>query len=141
MDYKSLTGKQDCLNRLMKIRFAKYFDDFDLTAMQALTLEYIVDRGKHGDVFPKDLETFLSIRGSSVTSLINNLESLGYVTREPTEFDGRYKRLLPTPKALDIFGDISARIDEYTNSLFVGISEKELKTFEQVIEKMIKNTK
>lgn len=141
MDHKVLTGKQDCLNRLMKIRFARYFDDFDLTAMQALTLEYIIERGKHGDVFPKDLETFLSIRGSSVTSLVNNLEALGYVKRESAGFDGRYKRLLPTAKAADIIGSISARINEYTESLFVGIPEKELKTFEAVIEKMISNAK
>lgn len=141
MDYKVLTGKQDCLNRLMKIRFARYFDNFDLTAMQALTLEYIIERGKHGDVFPKDLETFLSIRGSSVTSLINNLETLGYVKREPASFDGRYKRLVPTAKATDIIDSISARINEYTESLFVGIPEEELKTFEAVIEKMINNAK
>lgn len=141
MDHKVLTGKQDCLNRLMKIRFARYFDDFDLTAMQALTLEYIIERGEYGDVFPKDLETFLSIRGSSVTSLINNLEALGYVKREPAGFDGRYKRLLPTAKATDIIGSISARINEYTESLFVGIPEEELKTFEAVIEKMISNAK
>lgn len=141
MDYKLLTGKQDCLNRLMKIRFAKYFEDFDLTAMQALTLEYIIERGKYGDVFPKDLDTFLSIRSSSVTSLINNLETLGYVKREPAGFDGRYKCLVPTAKAKDIIYSISARISEYTESLFVGITEEELKAFETVIEKMIRNTK
>lgn len=139
MDYKALSGKHERLNHLMKLHFAMYFEDFELTAMQALTLEYIMLRGEKGDVFPKDLETFLSIRSSSVASLMNNLETAGYIQRETASFDARYKRLVPTQKALDIKVAISQRIDEYHKSLFRGISEKDLAVYESVIEKMTKN--
>lgn len=141
MDNKTLEEKLDRLNRFIKILFLKCFDGFELTAMQALTLEYIFLKGEHGDIFPKDLEAGLSIRGSSVTSLINNLEASGYIRRESAEFDGRYKRLLPTKKALKIKPEISERMNKFSETLFVGISDNDLKVFESVIEKMMDNIK
>lgn len=141
MDYKSLTGKQERLNRLMNLHFASYFEDMPLTSTQALTLEFIMQKAKSGDVFQKDLESFLSIRGSSVTSLINNLERDGYICRKPVQFDGRYKHLAPTEKALAIQNEIAQRVDQYMESLFVGIPETDLKIYESVLERMTQNVK
>lgn len=141
MDYKRLTGKQERLNRLMNLHFSSFFTDLPLTNTQALTLEFIVEKAQYGEVYQKDLEIFLSIRGSSVTSLINNLERDGYIRREPVAFDGRYKHLAPTEKALKLKPVISERIDRYMESLFVGISDEDLKVFESVLEKMADNIK
>lgn len=141
MDYKKLTGKQERLNRLMNLHFATYFEDLTLTSTQALALEYIMIKVEDGPVFQKDLEVFLSVRGSSVVSLINNLERDGYIRRVTADFDGRYKSLVPTQKALDMKKEISERIGEYMESLFVGIPEKDLKIFESVIDKMTDNAK
>ncbi len=139
MNYKELTSKHERLNRLMKLHFSAYFEDSVLTVMQAVTLGYIMEKYEIGDIFPKDLELLLSIRGSSVVSLINNLEAAGYIRRETAGFDARYKRLIPTQKALDIKSEISKRIDKYNESLFVGISEADLAVYESVIERMAKN--
>lgn len=139
MDYKKITGKQERLNRLMNLHFATYFDDLTITSTQALALEFIMLKAEHSPVYQKDVEAFLSIRGSSVVSLINNLERDGYIRRETADFDGRYKSLVPTPKALTIKQDISERIGKYMDSLFVGISEEELRVFESVIDKMTDN--
>lgn len=141
MDYKILTGKQERLNRLMNLHFSSFFDDLPLTSTQALTLEFIIEKGQVGEVFQKDVEIFLSIRGSSVTSLINNLERDGYIERKPVAFDGRYKHLSPTPKALKLKPVISERIERYMDSLFVDIPEEDLIVFESVLEKMTANIK
>lgn len=141
MDYKVLTGKQERLRRLMNLHFSSFFGDLPLTSTQALTLEYIVEKANRGEVFQKDLEAFLSVRGSSVTSIINNLERDGYIKREQVSFDGRYKHLAPTQKALELKPVISERIDRYMESLFVDIPEDELKIFESVLEKMADNIK
>lgn len=141
MDYNRLTGKHECLNRHMKVCFARYFEGFGLTAAQALCLEYIVLKNENGDVFPKDLENFLSIRGSSVASLVNYLEDAGFLSRKSASFDGRYTCLVPTQKALDIRPEITRRIDSYKEKLFAGISEEDLAVYESVIEKMTKNIK
>lgn len=142
MNYsKTLTGKQERLHRLMNLHFAAFFEDMPLTSTQALALEFIMEKAEVGDVYPKDLETFLSIRGSSVASLINNMERDGYLRREAVNFDGRYKRLVPTEKAIGMQTEISSRIDRYMESLFVGIPEAKLKIFEEVIDKMEQNVR
>ncbi|MCD7749823.1 MAG: MarR family winged helix-turn-helix transcriptional regulator [Oscillospiraceae bacterium] len=136
MDYKRITNKQERLRRLMNIHFSSFFDDMPLTSNQAMALEFIISKSEHGDVFPKDLEAHLSIRGSSVASLVNHLDQSGYLVREPVAFDGRYKRLVPTEKAYAVRDKINDRINRYTESLFVGISDEDLTVFESVIEKI-----
>ncbi|MCD7845416.1 MAG: MarR family winged helix-turn-helix transcriptional regulator [Oscillospiraceae bacterium] len=136
MDYKRITSKQERLRRLMNLHFASFFDDMPLTSNQAMALEFIINKSEEGDVFPKDLEAHLSIRGSSVASLVNHLDQSGYIVRESVAFDGRYKRLVPTEKAFAVLEKINDRINRYTESLFVGISDDELAIFESVIEKI-----
>ncbi|MGN1021438.1 MAG: MarR family winged helix-turn-helix transcriptional regulator [Aristaeellaceae bacterium] len=136
-----MTGKQERLNRLMNLHFASFFEDMPLTSTQALALEFVIERAAEGEVYQKDLEAFLAVRGSSVTSLINNLERDGYIRREPVKFDGRYRSLVPTGKALDIQAEISRRIDRYMDSLFVGIPEEELRVFDSVLEQMTRNVR
>lgn len=140
MDLKRLSALHEKLNRQMKHRFDAYFSNTTLTSAQALTLEFIMEKHRHGDVFPKDIECFLEIKPSSVTSLIAGLERNGYLRRESSADDGRYVRLVPTKKALDMQQDISDRISHYTGHLYTGISEKDLHIFEAVLMKMTENT-
>ena len=93
---------------------AGYFDSFfagmPLTSVQALTLQYVLVESEKRDVFQKDLEEFLEIKGSSVTSLLNNLERNGYLRREPLAEDARYKRLVPTKEAYSLRGEVDRRV-------------------------------
>lgn len=104
-------------------------------------MEFVIQKASNGEIYQKDLESFLSIRGSSVTSLINNLERDGYIRRESVKFDGRYKHLAPTKKALAIQAEISQRIDRYMDSLFAGVPEADLKVYESVLDQMTQNVK
>ena len=81
----------------------------------------------------------MGIKGSSVTSLINNLEQGGYLRRESLESDGRYKKLVLTEKTKGMQEDILKRVYDYMHSMFVGIPEDHLKIFESVILQMTKN--
>lgn len=139
MDEKKLMEKFDKLNRKMLRHFAGYFSDSSLTCVQGLVLHYIIVEAERRDVFPKDLEEFLGIKASSVTSLINNLEQGGYLRRESLESDGRYKRLVLTEKTRGMQEDIVRRVDDYMSSMFSGIAEENLKIFEDVILQMSQN--
>lgn len=141
MDEKKLMEKYEKLNRRKRRYFSGFFADTPLTCVQALILHYIIVESKKRDIFPKDLEEFLAIKGSSVTSLIQNLERNGYLRRESLASDGRYKKLVPTKQALAIEDDITERIEKYLHSMFAGISEDDLKVFERVIMQMTENTK
>ena len=132
MEETKLMEKYDRLNRKMRRCFAGYFADTPLTSIQGLTLHYIIVESQYRDVFPKDLEDFLEIKGSSVNSLINNLEKNGYLRRENISNDGRYKKLVLTDKA--------CAIRAYMKNMFAGIPKEELAVFERVITKMTGNT-
>ena len=140
-DEKKLMEKYDKLNRRIRIYFSSFFTGTSLTSIQALILHYIIVESEKKDIFPKDLEEFLEIKGSSITSLISNLERNGYLRRESLASDGRYKKLVLTEQTLAIQDDITSRINEYMQSIFVGISEDDLKVFEKVIMQMTENTK
>ncbi len=141
MDEKKLMEKYDKLNRRMLRYFSGFFTDTSITSIQGLILHYIIVESESRDIFPKDIEEFLEIKGSSVTSLISNLERNGYLRRESLDSDRRYKKLVLTEQTLAIKDDITSRINEYMRSMFVGISEDDLKVFEKVILQMTENTK
>ncbi len=141
MDEQKLMEKYDKLNRRIRRYFASFFTDTPITSIQALILHYMIVESEKRDIFPKDLEEFLEIKGSSVTSLISNLERNGYLRRESLASDGRYKKLVLTEQTLAIQDDITERISEYMHSIFVGISEDDLKIFAKVIMQMTENTK
>ena len=83
----------------------------------------------------------MEVKGSSVTSLISNLERNGYLRRESLASDGRYKKLVLTEQTLEMQDVITERIGEYMRSIFAGISESDLRVFEKVILQMTENTK
>ncbi|MGN0813954.1 MAG: MarR family winged helix-turn-helix transcriptional regulator [Candidatus Coproplasma sp.] len=139
MDIKRITETNDKMNRILRRRFESYFANSELTSVQAVAMEYINVNSADHAVYQKELEKFLELRGSSVSSLIDRLERDGYIRRECHDEDGRYRRLVPTEKGKNIQADISARIMHYTNSLFEGIDEEELEIFEIVMLKIIKN--
>ena len=141
MDEKRLMEKYEKLNRRKGRYFSGFFSDTPVTCVQALILHYIIAESKKRDIFPKDLEEFLAIKGSSVTSLIQNLERNGYLCRESLASDGRYKKLVPTKQAFAIQDDITERIEKYLHTIFSGISEADLKVFEKVVMQMTENTK
>ena len=141
MEEAKLMEKFDKLNRKMRRCFASYFSDTPLTSIQGMTLHYIIVESQYRDVFPKDLEEFLEIKGSSVNSLINNLEKNGYLRRESISGDGRYKKLVLTEKACAVKEDITSRVTAYMKNIFVGIPEDDLVVFERVITKMTINTR
>lgn len=79
------------------------------------------------------------MKGSSVTSLINILERKGYLMRESLLTDARYKKLVLTDKTYAMKSIINSSVMNYMSSMFQGISDEDLKTFEYVILQMTKN--
>lgn len=139
MDIKNLLALCDKMRKVMTRHYDSYFTDAPLTSTQATTVQYIALYGETQDVFQKDLEEFLSIRGSSASGMISYLERDGYLSRECASFDKRYKRLVLTEKGRALQEDLTARRERYTDSVFDGISEEELKVFESVVLKIINN--
>ena len=138
LDEKSLVEKYAAMNRRLKRYFDSFFAASPITSIQGLVLDYLF-RNRETDVFQKDLEEYLEIKGSSVTSILDNLEKNGYVRREAVDYDGRLKKLAITEKAYAIEENIVERVNGYMYSLFRGIPEEEREVFYSVLCKMIDN--
>lgn len=141
MEEQRLMEKFDRLNRRMRRYFDSFFPEPTLSSVQALTLHYIIVESENRDVYLKDIEEFLEIKGSSVNKLINSLERNGYLRRENVSHDGRYKKLVLTEQTRSMQADISERVMTYMKGMFAGISEQDLRVFEAVISQMAKNAK
>ena len=112
-------------------KVSKYEDQVD--GLEEDLREKHIERLSRGECVPSAGVIFLDI--------ISNLERNGYLRRESLASDGRYKKLVLTEQTLAIRDDITSRINEYMQSIFVGISEDDLKVFEKVILQMTENTK
>ncbi|MDN6577159.1 MAG: MarR family transcriptional regulator, partial [Lactiplantibacillus plantarum] len=67
--------------------------------MQISTINFIANNEQHHDLFQRDLELEFNIRKATCSSLVSKMEAADLLIRVPAKDDGRYKRLLLTPKA------------------------------------------
>lgn len=67
---------------------------------QAVRILGFIDReSQERDVYQRDIEEEFHIRRSSVTSVLQNLEKNGFITRESVQSDARLKKIVLTEKA------------------------------------------
>ncbi|MDD3252205.1 MAG: MarR family winged helix-turn-helix transcriptional regulator [Lachnospiraceae bacterium] len=109
----------------------------EFSGSQGRTLHFLLAQTE--DIFQKDLEEEYSIRPSTATELLKQMEKNGLIVREPTAYDNRLKKIVVTEKALryqeQVIGDLTA-LEE---SLVRDIPEADLQVFFKVIEKMMDN--
>ena len=104
---------------------------YGLSNQQARILMYMSKHNIRGQqkIKRKDLENFLNLKGSSVTSLMNGLEKNGFIERVPSEDDARRKILSLTPKAKELVAQMDLIFEATDNQLQEGMSEEEKMTF------------
>ena len=101
-------------------------------------IRYLYDN-KDKDIFQKDIEKRFSIGRSTVTSTIQLLEKKGYVSRDAVESDARLKRVALTERGMELHQTMRKVGKELDERTLEGISDKELHTFFEVIDKIEKN--
>ncbi len=110
----------------------------NLTEIQSWIIGYLYNnRGQ--DVFQRDIKSEFLIRRPTVTSILQTMEKNGLITRESMAFDARLKKLLLTPKAMEIISVIEEEVERFETELCSGVSEEELRTFFSVMDKLKKN--
>lgn len=104
---------------------------FGLSNQQARILMYLAKHNIRGqkNIKRKDLEDFLNLKGSSVTSLMNGLEKNGFLERVQSDNDARRKEISLTPKAKQLVEQMDLIFEATDNQLQEGMSEEEKMTF------------
>lgn len=109
-----------------------------LTMTNAWIIGYIAEHSDR-DVFQRDFEREFRITRSTISKVINLMVQKGFIERRSVEHDARLKKLVLTPKALEI-ADLMCRDNKMLNEqLTKGFSDEELDTLYSYIERMQNN--
>lgn len=108
------------------------------TAAQGRALHFLVARAGQ-DVFQRDVEEEFSLRPPTATELLKKMEEKGLITRQPMAHDGRLKKIVPTPKALECQGQVLSDLAALEADLSRGIPREDLEVFLRVAAAMERN--
>lgn len=109
----------------------------NFSGAQGRILHFIL--AQSDDIFQKDIEEEYSLRPSTATELLKQMEKNGLITREITSYDGRLKKIIATEKALGYKEQVLNDIMGLEENLTKGISHEKLDVFFEVVEKMLEN--
>ncbi|CVI70214.1 MarR family protein [Clostridiales bacterium CHKCI001] len=108
-----------------------------LSGAQGRILHFIL--AQTDDIFQKDIEEEYSLRPSSATEILKKMEQNGLIHREPTSYDGRLKKIIPSEKAIHYQKQVITDLTKLEHDLTKDIDPEQLEVFFQVMEKMLKN--
>ena len=110
----------------------------EFTEMQGMLLGFLC-RNRDQEIFQKTLEEVFSIRRSTASRLLKQMEAEGLILRLPVSRDARLKRVTVTPKAEALNQQATARIQSMEDMLTQGVSQEELDQFRATLEKLKAN--
>lgn len=96
-------------------------------------------RNRDRDVYQRELEEQFKIRRSTVTQTLQLMEKNGIIQRVSAEHDARMKKIVLTARGEEMHMQGRACIDAFEERLCEGISEEELETFLQIVQKFKNN--
>ena len=109
----------------------------DFSGSQGRTLHFLL--AQTDEIFQKDIEEEFSLRPSTATELLKQMEKNGLIVREPMPYDNRLKRIVLTEKALGYRQQVIDDLTELERTVIKDIPEEKLDIFFEVIEKMMDN--
>lgn len=109
----------------------------DFSGSQGRTLHFLL--AQTGDIFQKDIEEEYSIRPSTASEMLKQMEEKGLIRREAVPYDNRLKKIVLTDKALIYRRQVVEDLTRLEETLTRGIPAEEMEVFFQVIERMMDN--
>ncbi len=134
------TGKM--INRIsnrLRRRSRQVQEAIGISGAQGNILDYILVESRQRSVYQKEIEKEFGLRPSTATEALKLLEEKGLICRVPEEKDGRYKRIVFTPKAEAVQEALRREIEESEAILLQGITPEEREVFLEIAGKMLKN--
>ena len=123
-------------NKLLR-KFDMLSSRKEFSGSQGRTLRFLLSQTE--DIYQKDIEEEYSIRPSTATQLLKQMEKNGLIIREPEAYDNRLKKIVVTDKALLYKQQVIEDLTTLEETLIKGISETDLQVFFRVTEKMMDN--
>ena len=109
-----------------------------LTQQQANVIDYLYNNPEL-EVYQKDIAEHLSLKNSSVTSLIANLEKNGFLLKVPDKLDARHKKIVLTEKARREHLVCLEYVNAIEDRMVGGMSDEELELLDELLRRAISN--
>lgn len=118
--------------------FGRRLESKGITRIQWIALYYL---GKSKSLNQNELAKLMDIKGSTVARLIDRMERDELVVRTRDEKDRRVSILTITEKGLEIREELLPEGQIFSDEVMDGISEEEIIIFNNVISKMLENSR
>lgn len=128
------------LGNLMTKQINLNLEKFDLTFAQSSILLYVMIN-KDKKINQRQIEQEFSLSNPTVNGILNRLEKKNLIKRINDEKDKRIKNIVPLSLAYDFIETIKETKENIEKIMIRNITNNELNTFLNVIEKMEKNIK
>ncbi len=125
------------LSNKLRRKLDTLFPKQEFSGSQGRTLHFLLAQNR--DIFQKDIEEEYSLRPSTATELLKQMEKNGLIVREPVPYDNRLKKIVLTEKALLYRQQVVKDLTDLEKALVKGIPQKDLEVFFDVMEKMMDN--
>lgn len=111
-----------------------------VTPMRMHVLVYILKNSEKGiKVCQKDVEREVNLRASSVSSLLQGLESDGYITRKIASGDARTKYIELTERGKKVCEDGKRMMDECDDLVARALTEEEQEQLAAILDKIVES--
>lgn len=129
------------LNNAIKRDVEKSKDELQVEEIKGINgwvISYFYEN-RDKDIFQRDFEEKFSIRGSTASRMLKNMEQKGFIERQSVANDARLKKIVLTEKAIKQHNIIMNDIIKREKRLKNGIDEEELDVFFKVMNKLTAN--
>ncbi|MGB8451025.1 MAG: MarR family transcriptional regulator [Anaerocolumna sp.] len=111
----------------------------NITIEQIKIIRFLRENNEDASAYQKDVELFFNIKRSSVTSILQNMEKNGLLTREVIKTDARVKRVRLTEKGRELSIILKGFIMHLEEVIVEGMTEEEKDTFKRLLKKSLDN--
>ena len=116
--------------------------DLNLTRAQMDILFFLKrNERKNNEVNQKDIEKEFSLKNPTVTGILDRLEDKGYIKREVSSKDKRYKKILLTQSSQLILSDGRNHAKKIGEQLLEPLNADEKEDLKKLLDKIINNIK
>ncbi|MFV0528455.1 MAG: MarR family winged helix-turn-helix transcriptional regulator [Lachnospiraceae bacterium] len=129
------------LTNLIKRKFERIHKDSSkkiFTPMQGMIVEYVYSHAEE-DIFQRDIEEKFTIRRSTVSKILQLMESKGYIIREAVPYDARLKRIVLSEETKEIHKATLKCKREVDGIMMQNFTKREEDEFYRLLRKMQHN--
>lgn len=134
---RELSRVSHSVHRMVISSRRRRYIDQTLGSTNGWVIGYIAHSNR--DVYQKDIEKEFSIRRSSISKMLSNMEERGLIVRESVEGDARLKKLVLTDAAYELHKIAEEDMLAQEMALQKGIDPGELEVFLKVLKKIGEN--